>query len=141
MGGLLNNRGATGRSIFIIYGVLRGLTEGIVARTTNIAMHYVVAVTHVVTIEVVPHRYRLMGPTLTIRRQQLLFFAWVETKAEHNGLQRVPDLCKVIMDVRTKSPGTDSTRMVSNPPAPAPPPGPYPEPTPDLCKVLIDIRT
>jgi hypothetical protein len=35
------NRGATGRSNFVVDGILRGLTESIVARTTNLTVHYV----------------------------------------------------------------------------------------------------
>jgi hypothetical protein len=41
---VLNNRGASGRTNFAIDGILRGLTESFVARTTNLAVHYVVAV-------------------------------------------------------------------------------------------------
>jgi hypothetical protein len=37
------NRGASGRTNFAIDGILRGLTESFVARTTNLAVHYVVA--------------------------------------------------------------------------------------------------
>jgi hypothetical protein len=47
------NRGTTGRSNFVD-GILRGLTESIVARTTNLTVHYVGAATHVLGAADVP---------------------------------------------------------------------------------------
>jgi hypothetical protein len=41
------NRGASGRTNFAIDGILRGLIESFAARTTNLAVHYVVAATQV----------------------------------------------------------------------------------------------
>jgi hypothetical protein len=60
-----NNRGATGLSNFIIYGILRGLTE-VVARTANSAIHYIAAVIRVCGITVVSH---LMSQKLALHRE------------------------------------------------------------------------
>jgi hypothetical protein len=63
-----NNRGATGLSNFVIDGILRGLTESVVAGTTKSSVHYIVAVTHVFGITIVSN---LMSQKLALYRETI----------------------------------------------------------------------